>query len=302
MTHVRRSHKKKGHHEEEHENHERWLVSYADMVTLLMCLFIVLFAISQVDIKKFGALSEGLQDGFGAPMSILEDGNAAPEEPGLTVAAPAPVNLKGDAGISGQGLTDVQKAAEAAVQAEQLERTQREAENAYDELAAARDKIDAALRNAGYPDSAIYRIDERGLVVSIIADQVLFDAAEAKLRPEGRTILTAVAPTLRDLPNKLSVDGHTNNIPTDPNGPWPSNWELSAYRATTVLRYLAEQNQVPQQRMTATGFADTVPLVDPSDPTALTVNRRVDIVVLSTASAAANAQLPALDAVHHQAN
>jgi chemotaxis protein MotB len=287
----------KKHAEEEHENHERWLVSYADMVTLLMCLFIVLFAMSQVDKAKFAALASGLSASFGAPITVLP-GNTP--EGSVLDALPAPVDIA--AGIAPQ-----QKAAQADVDAaaaqaaaERAKRVAAEAQSAYDELAAARDKIDAALTAAGYSGAARYQIDERGLVVHIVADAVLFDAEQAVLRPEGHQILDAVAPTLTGLPNTLRVEGHANHLPVDPRGQWPSNWELSAYRATTVLRYLATDG-VPQPRMYAAGYGSTQPLVPESDPTAITVNRRVDIVVLSTASAEANALLPGLDATHHGA-
>jgi chemotaxis protein MotB len=125
-----------------------------------------------------------------------------------------------------------------------------------------------------------------------VADQVLFDAERAELRPEGAVVLDAIAPTLRNLPNQLAIEGHANHLPVTAGGPWPSNWELSAYRATTVVRYLAQT--VPANRMSANGYSSTRPLVPESDPNAITVNRRVDIVVLSTASAEANALLPGL--------
>jgi chemotaxis protein MotB len=99
------------------------------------------------------------------------------------------------------------------------------------------------------------------------------------------------------LPNVLRVEGHANHLPVSAGGPWPSNWELSGYRASTVLRYLAADG-IPERRMSATGYSSTRPLVPESDPTALSVNRRVDIVVLSTASAEANALLPGIDAAH----
>jgi chemotaxis protein MotB len=133
--------------------------------------------------------------------------------------------------------------------------------------------------------------------VHIVADAVLFDAEQAVLRPEGRTILDAVAPTLRELPNVLRIEGHANHLPVTPGGPWPSNWELSGYRASTVLRHLAA-NAVPESRLSATGYSSTRPLVPETDPTAVSANRRVDIVVLSTASAEANALLPGIDAAH----
>ncbi|MGY2082603.1 flagellar motor protein MotB [Blastococcus sp. SYSU DS0539] len=290
--HGRRRAKK--HEEEEHENHERWMVSYADMMTLLFVLFVVLFAMSQVDQAKFAALAKGLAQTLGTPITVQP--SSTPEGSVLD-GLPAVIDIASaippDPTVQ-QAQVD-QAAAQAA--AERAERVAAEAQQAYAELAAARDRIEAALAAAGYAGAARYEIDERGLVVHIVADQVLFDAEEAVLRPEGRAILAAVAPAVTALPNELGVEGHTNHLPVTRGGPWPSNWELSTYRATTVLRYLAAEG-VPQPRMSATGYSSTRPLVPESDANAVTVNRRVDVVVLSTASAEANALLPGIDAAN----
>jgi chemotaxis protein MotB len=284
----------KKHEEEEHENHERWMVSYADMMTLLLVLFIVLYAMSQVDKAKFAALASGLSESFGGPISVTPasspEGDPLDGLPGAIdiASAIAPEETVEQAEVDAA-------AARAALQ--RADRIEAEAAAAYDNLAAIQAKIDAALTAAGFADAAKYEIDERGLVVHIVADAVLFDAEQAVLRPEGRLILDAVAPTLRDLPNVLRIEGHANHLPVTPGGPWPSNWELSAYRASTVLRHLAG-NAVPEGRMSATGYSSTRPLVPETDPTAVSANRRVDIVVLSTASAEANALLPGIDAAH----
>jgi chemotaxis protein MotB len=211
---------------------------------------------------------------------------------------PNPVDMAAAVGqtTTSQGLSQKQvdaAAAQAALQ--RAANVQAEAKKAYDQLAAARDRIDQALTQAGYAGAATYQIDERGLVVHVVADNVLFNSAQATLRPDGARLLDAVAPTLRGLPNQVRVEGHANTEPVDPHGPWPSNWELSAYRATTVLRHLSGDG-VPEARMSAAGYGSTQPLVPYSDPQAMTVNRRVDIVVLSTASAEANSQLAGLDA------
>ncbi|MGY1703656.1 flagellar motor protein MotB [Geodermatophilus sp. SYSU D00697] len=288
--HGRRRGKK--HEEEEHENHERWMVSYADMLTLLFVLFVVLFAMSQVDKDKFAALAKGLSESLGGPIAV---------QPGPTPEGSVLDGLPGAVDIASAIAPDrtvEQAEVDAAAAQAALAESQRvagEAQAEYDELAAARDRIESALRMAGHEGAARFEIDERGLVVHIVADQVLFDAEEAVLRPEGRTVLDAIAPTLRALPNDLGVEGHANHLPVTPGGPWPSNWELSAYRATTVVRYLAGDG-VPQERMAANGYSDTRPLVPDTDPDAVTVNRRVDVVVLSDASAEANELLPGLDA------
>jgi chemotaxis protein MotB len=284
----------KKHEEEEHENHERWLVSYADMVTLLLVTFVVLYAMSQVDKSKFAALAQGLAVTFGAPINAMPP--STPESNVLD-GLPAPIDIA--AGIKPQQPAeriDVDLAAAQAA-AERAERIAAEARSAYDDLAEARRKIEAALAAAGYSGAARFEIDERGLVVHIVADEVLFDAERAVLRPEGAVILDAVAPALIALPHQLAIEGHANHLPVTPGGLWPSNWELSAYRATTVVRHLGGA-AVPEARMSANGYSSTRPLVAQSDPSAISVNRRVDIVILSNASAEANALLPGIDAAH----
>jgi chemotaxis protein MotB len=284
----------KKHEEEEHENHERWMVSYADMMTLLLVLFIVLYAMSQVDKEKFAALASGLSEAFGAPVSVMTsptpDGAVLDGLPGAIDIASAipPDPTVSDAEVD---------AAAARAALERAEQVEAEAATAYDELAAARDRIDAALTAAGYAGAAQYEIDERGLVVHVISDGVLYDAESAALRADGIRVLNAVAPELAGLPNEVRVEGHTNSVPVTPGGPYPSNWELSTDRATAVVRHLLSRG-LPAGKVSATGYADTKPLVPDSDPAAMTVNRRVDIVVVSIASAEANAQLASLDAVN----
>jgi chemotaxis protein MotB len=286
------SRRKKHEEHEEHENHERWLVSAFDMMTLLFVLFVVLFAMSKVDEQKFAALAKGLNESFGGPITVspgpTPEGSVLDGLPGAVDIASA---IPSDPTVS-EAQVD---AAAAAAAAERAQRVANEAQSAYDELAAAQAKLEAALTEAGYPDAARFEIDERGLVVHIVADAVLFDAEEAVLRPEGAAILAAAAPTLAGLPNVLRVEGHANHLPVTRGGQWPSNWELSGWRASTVLRYLAGEG-VPENRISAAGYSSTKPLVPETDPTALSVNRRVDVVVLSTASAEANALLPGIDA------
>jgi chemotaxis protein MotB len=276
-------HKRRGHEEEheEHENHERWLVSYADMMTLLMVLFIVLFAISQVDQKKFASLKTGLSAGFGAPVDILPGADAL-LDPGGAVA-PDSVNISGSTGgakanaqinpqvaeIDPKKVAELGKATSEAQVKQEVERLQK-----------AKEKLQKALKKAGVAKGATFRFDERGLVVTIVTDNVLFVSGSAQLQPGGQRILDAVGPTLRELPNQLSIDGHTNSIPIH-TGQFFSNWELSASRATGVLRYLHGADSVPNSRMQANAYADTRPRLPKSNPRALTVNRRVEIVILA---------------------
>lgn len=288
------------HAEEEHENNERWLVSYADMITVLMALFIVLFAISQVDQQKFVELRNGLAHGFGSSSTVpvnggtglLTDDGTVPNPTRLDVrAAPKPVNLTGNGqGGSAEGASGpvdgTDPAATRAAAAKEVARLQ-EIER----------QLASALEARGLGDRVRFRVDERGLVAAVVADDVFFDSASAEIRPTGRRVLETLAPVLRGLPEDIAVEGHANHLPIS-GSVYPTNWELSAARAASVVRHLAGAGKVPATRMSATGFSDTRPLYPRSSPQALAGNRRVDLVIVSQQPAAVRALLPVLAGQH----
>jgi chemotaxis protein MotB len=205
--------------------------------------------------------------------NLLDSGDGvapdAPEIVSVTSGGAGGVTVNSAKGASSQQVAGLVKATQQAQVREEVEN-----------LKKAEEELKAALAKAGIPRGATFRFDERGLVVTIATDKVLFESGSATLRRQGRLILDTIEPTLAQLPNRISVDGHTNSVPivTDR---FPSNWELSTDRATGVLRYLARPGGMPVQRMSAAGYADTRPLLPPSDPRALVVNRRVEIVVLA---------------------
>lgn len=269
---------RRGGHEEEHENHERWLVTYADMVTLLMVLFIVMFAMSQVDEKKFNALKVGLAAGFGQSTSLLDGSSQILEQPGTAIAAPiAPSEVSAD-------LPPKEQAAVAnAVARYDTLRQQRKvasAELEVDRLVSIRKKLFAALAAKGLQDDVRTTIDERGLTVSLVSRHVVFEANVAELSPRGQMVVDALAPVLKSLTESLAIDGHTNQVKVKPKY-FPTDWELSAARSVRVLRYLNEVGGVANARMTASAFGHTRPAVDPAKPGSQEINKRVDIVVES---------------------
>ena len=145
----------KKHEEEEHENHERWMVSYADMLTLLFVLFVVLFAMSQVDKEKFAQLASGLSTAFGTPVTVIP---AATPEGSVLDGLPRAIDVA-SAIPPDPTLSQAQvETAAAQAAAERAARIAAEAETAYDELSKARERIEAALTRAGFPDSARYEL------------------------------------------------------------------------------------------------------------------------------------------------
>lgn len=255
--------------DEEHEaGAERWLVTYADMVTLLMVLFIVMFAMSQVDAEKFNALKEGLAEGFGADsplqgaaaLSSAKDGAVTP------LQALAAADLE-DADVPTRAQADAVRA-----EAERLERLRR--------------ALDDALRREGLRRDVQLTYDERGLVISLISRHVTFRNDVATLSARGARVVDTVAPVLRAVDDPLEVDGHTNQVQVKP-AFYDTDWDLSAARAVTVLRRLNERGGIPADRLAASAYGQERPLVPPDRAGSQEVNKRVDIVVVSPVPAAA---------------
>jgi chemotaxis protein MotB len=274
-------------HHEEHVNHERWMVTYADMLTLLLVLFIVLYAISQVNTSKFAELKSSLSSAFGNGQSPILNGGKGPIE-GNTVSVDQNI-VDSKLSIPKQQANSPQKlnlASNADADAALRE---------LDEFKKIEQAIKASLARRGLAGAAEFAIDERGLVVTLITDELVFTGNSAVLEHQGAVILDAAVPALVRIDNQLQVDGHTNqqNVST---APYPSGWELSSARASSVVRYLIEHGHLAAHRLSAAGYSDQRPLLPPSDPRSVTRNRRVDIVVLSKLPASARASLAALGA------
>lgn len=269
-------------HEEEHENHERWMVTYADMLTLLLVLFIVLYAISQVNTSKFAELKSSLSNAFGNGQQPVLNGGMGPIDGNLNSSTKSITDAKIPDVNQQQSLQTASSSDATAAQRE------------VDEFTQIEKAIKASLHTKGLDGTASFNIDERGLVVTLVTNELVFTGNSAVLEPEGATILDAVEPALARIDNQLQVDGHTNqaNVST---APYPSGWELSSARASSVVRYLIGQG-ITAGRLSAAGYSDQRPLVSPKDPTSITRNRRVDIVVLSKLPATARGSLAALGA------
>ena len=270
--------RKKHEEHEEHENHERWLVSYADMVTLLMVLFVVMFAMSQVDEKKYAQLKDGLAAGFGSSDSLLSGSQSILDQAGSsTVQAISPqVNTDDMTPEQQQAVADAVQQA----QALQNQRSWDEATAEAERLERVRKDLLGALDARGLAGDVTTSYDHRGLVVSLVSRHVVFQANLASLSARGQQVVDAIAPVLARLEDDLQVDGHTNQVPVKPKY-YDTDWDLSAARAVTVLRRLEERHGLPTARLSVAGYGSTRPLLDPAEPGSQEVNKRVDIVVLT---------------------
>jgi len=268
---------------------ERWLVTYADVLTLLLVLFIVLFSISVVNTSKFITLRSSLSSAFGdGQKSVLDGGNGLNDNdaqgegqqlvmPGAPVLG-APTSASSTAGPD-QPDTGLQTRYPAAVE--------KEVQN----FAAIRRAITKALDQQGLSGAVRFTVDHRGLIVTIITSSLVFPGNSAELLPGGQRIMAAITPPLRGVPNRIEVDGYTNQEKVS-TYPYPSGWELSSARASAVVRFLSADG-IAEDRLSAVGWSDQHPLYPPSDPRAVTLNRRVEVVVRSALPDSAAAQLAA---------
>ncbi|MCX6400729.1 MAG: OmpA family protein [Propionibacteriales bacterium] len=285
--------------EEEHENHERWLVSYADMITVLMALFIVLYAMSQVDEVKYAELKNGLAEGFGRESSILNGADPVNnakgvDDPGETTQQVLLAQVpKDQRELVGKIVAETERL--------RRERQYGDATAEVDRLLKVWERIDKALRKEGLRDDVRATIDERGLVVSLVSQHVVFRANIAELTDRGRRVVDVLAPVLQTLTEPIELDGHTTQEKVKPKF-FPTDWELSLARAAHVLRRLEEVHGIRAPRLRATGFGHTKPLIDPASTDANKINKRVDIVVLSQEPAETRALMgDAYDEVRRQA-
>jgi chemotaxis protein MotB len=241
---------------------ERWMASYLDMITVLMCLFIVLYAMSNVDVGKYEELKDSLSAAFGR--EVVEG------EPVLSGG----VGEEGDADKP-ETLTDVQRA-----QAE------------LDHLRQLRDQITERLESRGLQHLVEFGIDARGLSVKLVGSETFFDGNSATLRAEAKAVLQSVSPVLRSIDNQVAIEGHA-----DPRGnpaPFPTDWELSSGRATGVLRHLVEAGGVAPKRISSVGYGSSRPVATEAGVDAGALNRRVDIVLLSQEPEAIRGLIPEL--------
>jgi chemotaxis protein MotB len=232
---------------EEHENPERWLVSYADFITLLFAFFVVMYALSSINEGKYRVLSDSLVTAF---RSSTSDGGGATilTQPQMTTLRP--VNPK----ARNQALQLRDK------QAEQMKKV-------------ARSVSEAMAPYATQGQVAVIESD-RGITVEI-NDSLLFAAGRAELAPSAEEAIRNVGRIFAETEFPVTIEGHTDNTPIS-TAAFPSNWELSAVRATTVLRLMASAGVAPG-RLTAIGYGEQRPVAENVTPEGRSRNRRVAI-------------------------
>lgn len=241
---------------EEHENLERWLVSYADFMTLLFATFVVLYALNQTTVVEMKKVEDSLRKAFSAS-SILESG----------------------LGVMNSGTSVLEdNGADAIIDTLLMEYISPKYEQ--ESFKQIKKEIEDKVKSGELKDVAA-KIDDRGLVITITDNNIFFKSASAELSDGSKKVLDQIGKLIVEkfAMHSIRVDGHTDSLPIS-GTKYPSNWELSSARSSTIVRYLIDKFHILPDLMTAVGYAETRPLEKGNDPKSLAKNRRVEIVVL----------------------
>lgn len=266
---------------EEHVNQERWLVSYADFITLLFAFFTVLYATSQTDVQKLKEVMMAMREAFHVdifrtdapqlgtpPRSSVPSTDSVTPMPAFPGVRPSPgeATPANDSGASESWTKRHGEGSGASMQ----------------ELESISEELQQYVQDAGLDDRVRVTMTMRGLVITL-AEAGFFDSGEATVRPAAYPILEAIARVLTHYKRPLRVEGHTDDRPIS-TPRFPSNWELSSARAAHIVRLLVDDFAYPPERLSASGYAHFHPLDGNDTDEGRKRNRRVDIVVLTSAA------------------
>jgi len=262
---------RKREHEPEKENGERWLLTYSDLITLLMIFFVVLYSMSKVDAQRFAAVAESLNKALGGGTPAKIEMSASPVGPSLfQTGTPSSKTT-----IPGNG-TDPNNTAYTKPDANAIA-SQVKANTEKMSIDAIKAKLDKFAADNGLQLTLITATEERGLVVSI-QETLLFESGSADITARARDILEKVSTVLAVAPNQIKVEGHTDNL-TINTAKFPSNWELSVIRSINVVHIL-QHDGITADRLSAAGYGEYRPISSNDTDAGRAKNRRIDLVVL----------------------
>jgi chemotaxis protein MotB len=226
--------------EVEQENHERWLLTYADLITLLLAFFIMMYTFSKQDAQKYQEVTTHLRAIFSGGTGALSNGN--PSATGSATISIVPTETLNN---------EIKRQLE-----EEIKRV------------APVDSTD---------QSFTVFVDDRGIVIRVL-DKAFFDEGKADLKENAKNTLTKIIPIIRKVNRQIRIEGHTDNIPINTRE-FKSNWELSVRRATEVVQFMVEKGSFPPEKTSAVGYAEYRPLIPNTSPENRALNRRIEIII-----------------------
>jgi len=240
--------------EEKEPNHERWLLTYSDLITLLMIFFVVMYASSNADTTKYKQLSQSLNVAFNGGGASIIGNDSATSVSNSTVTVVDPISPE-----------------TIAAQTKALEENKMEA---------IKQNVDNYLKQNGLSSSVATKIDERGLEVSL-KTSLLFDVGKAEVKEVSSKKLISIGKLINHINNYVRIEGHTDSTPIS-NNEFTSNWQLSAIRATNVTELLISKAGISPKRISAVAYGENRPVATNTTVIGKAKNRTVDIIILSS--------------------
>ena len=247
---------KKERKEPEEASAPLWMLTYGDMVTLVLTFFILLYTFSSIDVQRFEEVMSAIRSSLSGGAGVLSGG---PNLSGTTGAGMDAPDLSVDDILMSVNDNDMA-----------LLDMMAELEQTYDQ-------VRGFLVDVGLQDDVQLRLEDRGIVLEL-PERILFDSGMAVIKTDFLPVIDLLAVLLEGLPNQIIIEGHTDNIPIN-TYIYPSNWELSVARAVSVARYLVETRDLPPQKFVATGYGEYQPLDTNETPEGRARNRRVSVVI-----------------------
>lgn len=228
---------------------ERWLVSYADFITLLMVFFVIMYSIAQVDKRKYQVVAESLRRAFGGEPAAVVSPDINQSGVGAGANAPSPVSIESFPPRQPDTLDVVTN-------------------------------IGEVLAGSGISGEVAVNNNAEGVLISL-SERLLFQAGSADIQPSAKAVLDQLAGMFKNIPNDVRILAHTD--PTPPVNPrYPTNWDLSTARAVNIVRYFVEYGGIEPTRLTAAGQAEYHPIFPNDTPEHMAFNRRADIIIVYT--------------------
>jgi len=245
------------------KGHERWLITYADLITLLMIFFVIMFSVSQIDPDKYNSLSQDLHATFHDTNGVLEQGKGVMQQPGTsnTIQQPAP------------------KAVTAEPTAAPMTERELQFRKQEQELQTFKSVITSYVQDNQLGDQISISDTEQGISIRL-NDLFLFDLGKADIKEVSIPMLHKLASLFNQLDTTISIEGHTDDLRIQPGGVFKDNWELSAGRALSVLRYFMDQELMDGAKFQIAGYGDTRPVAPNDSASNRQKNRRVEMIVL----------------------
>lgn len=269
------------------ESRDRWMITYADLITLLLIFFVILYAMSSLDSQKYAIVSGSLSDIFKSGSTVLEGGSGVlegqpgitgtdvskgPNEDGGTAGGPSATGSANADGLNATGQTG--DGAGHQPSARELAFREQEAK-----LAALMGVITQYVEENNLGEQIFVADKPQGIAITL-SDRFLFDAGKAELKSPAFPALRQLSGLFRGIGATISIEGHTDNVPVTPGSVYKDNWDLSGARALSVLRFFLDKEGLSPDTFQYAGYADTRPAYDNTSAEGKQKNRRVELIVL----------------------